>query len=220
MKPIWIKRKHADILVVPVLEDNFVYLVSNGGQAILIDAGEASPVRAALACNGLALRHIFITHKHGDHVFGHRELKEEIIRPDPFAAGSAKTLPAPGHTPDGKMFYFPEDDALFAGDTLINGACGRPSDLSALFQSLEKIKGLPARTLLFGGHDYLVENLEFGLDVEPDNPEIRERLSLYHRDPGAALFVSLEEELQTNVLLRAPDLETFTALRLAKNRFG
>lgn len=221
-----IQRGETEILVVPVLADNVVYLVCREGQAVLIDAGEAAPVREALAENNLVLRHIFITHSHGDHIFGLKELNKMVgtdrraVRGTLGEHARPKEIAAPGHTPDGKMFYFPEAGALFTGDTLINGACGRPSDMQALFQSLEKIKQLPPDTLLFGGHDYLDENLRFGLRVEPDNAAIQARLELYRRDPAAALFVSLEEELKTNALLRAPHLETFTALRLAKNRFG
>ncbi len=219
MKTARIENGACEILAVPVLGDNVVYLVCRAGQAVLIDAGEAAPVREALAENGLTLRQIFITHSHGDHLFGLEELNGEILDADPAAAGPVEIFSAPGHTADGKMFYFPDAAALFTGDTLINGACGRPSDMKALFQSLEKIKTLPAETLIFGGHDYLDENLRFGLSIEPENAAIQTRLEQYRRDPATALFVSLDEELKTNVLLRAESPETFRQLREAKNRF-
>lgn len=215
-------------MAVPVLGDNFDYLVCCNGQAVLIDAGEAAPVYAALAENNLILRHILITHSHGDHTFGLSELRK-LVGTDRRAVHSngafgdsalpVKEMDVPGHTADGKMFYFPEAGALFTGDTLINGACGRAADMQHLFESLQKIKQLPPDTLIFGGHDYLDENLRFGFSIEPDNANIQARLSLYRCDPAAALFVSLEEELKTNVLLRAPDVETFTVLRRAKDRF-
>jgi len=215
-----INRGEAGILAVPVLDDNLVYLVYRSGQAVLIDAGEASPVRGALTEHQLTLRHIFITHTHGDHIFGEGELQREVQSGNPAAVGPVETMDAPGHTSTGKMFYVPDIGALFTGDTLISGACGRASNMDALFYSLQKIKKLPPDTLILGGHNYLEDNLLFGLEQEPDNLDIQWRLEQYRISPASALHVPLEEELKTNVLLRAPDLETFTALRCAKDRFG
>jgi len=62
----------------------------------------------------------------------------------------------PGHTPGGVCFYFPEDTALFTGDTLFAGAIGR-TDLSYsnkkdLWNSLRSILALPEETTIYPGH--------------------------------------------------------------------
>lgn len=205
---------------VPVLTDNFVYLVCCGQDAVLVDAGEAKPVEAVLQKEGLTLRQILLTHRHGDHTAGAERLQDRIQSggrvPEP-----VETLALPGHTRDDRGYYYPSAGVVFTGDCLINGACGRviAGSMQALFESIQRIKQLPDETLVLGGHDYLLGNLQFGLQQEPGNEAIQARMALYNQNPMAALFVTLAEEKRTNVFLRAPDLASFTALRDAKDHF-
>ncbi len=221
MDIVRIQRGSVEILAIPVCRDNLVYLVCQDGQAVLIDAGSAAPVRACLAANHLRLCNILLTHRHADHTAGATALRADIQQQNPSAVGSVEMLSVPGHTANDAAFYFPAAAAVFTGDCLINGACGRIFGGSAteLYESLMRIAQLPVETLVLGGHDYLADNLRFGLSVEPDNDAIRNRLALYQRDPAAALFVSLEEEKKTNPFLRATTAESFAALRKAKDRF-
>jgi glyoxylase-like metal-dependent hydrolase (beta-lactamase superfamily II) len=67
-----------------------------------------------------------------------------------------KVLESPGHTPGGVCYYFPDEAALFTGDTLFAGAIGR-TDLSYsnkkdLWSSLKKILTLPDETVIYPGH--------------------------------------------------------------------
>ena len=62
----------------------------------------------------------------------------------------------PGHTPGSCCFYFPDEGALFTGDTLFKDAVGR-TDLSYssrndLKKSLNKIAKLPEDTIVYPGH--------------------------------------------------------------------
>lgn len=66
------------IFVVRCLRDNFAYLLADGGEAAVIDPGEAAPVRAALAARGLRLTAVWATHHHADHVGGVRELADDF----------------------------------------------------------------------------------------------------------------------------------------------
>lgn len=66
------------IIVVRCLRDNFAYLLVQGDEAVVIDPGEAEPVRAALAARGLRLSAVWATHHHADHVGGVRELAEHF----------------------------------------------------------------------------------------------------------------------------------------------
>lgn len=217
-----INRPPFEILVVPVLQDNLVYLVCRGGRAVLIDAGAADPVRRALKKNKLVLTDILLTHRHADHTAGEREVRSLIDRGEGRVEATVDSLPVPGHTAGDTAWYFPEARALFTGDALINGACGRPIEGSAaqLYESLQRINALPGDTLILGGHDYLDENLRFGLAIDAGNAAIRARLDLYRRDPAAALFVPLDEERRTNVFLQAQSAGEFATLRQAKNRFA
>jgi hydroxyacylglutathione hydrolase len=212
-------RNGIDLFAVPVREDNFVYLVCRNSRALLIDAGEAAPVRLVLDEQQLKLTDILLTHGHADHTAGVTELEPFLCKsaPEPPAY---KTLSVPGHTTGDRAFYFPGARAVFTGDCLINGACGRVFSGTAalLFESLQKIKRLPDDTLVFGGHDYLKDNLRFALAVEPGNAAVQARLDLYRTDPSAALFVTLAEEKESNPFLRVETADAFAELRTAKDR--
>ncbi len=219
--PILLRQTPFRIWAVPVLNDNFVYLVCRGPDAVLVDAGAAQPVEAVLQKEGLTLRQILLTHRHGDHTAGAERLQTRI-QPGGQFPEPVETLALPGHTADDKGYYYPAAGVVFTGDCLINGACGRviAGSMQALFESLQRIKQLPDETLVLGGHDYLMDNLQFGLQQAPGNSAIQARLALYQQTPVAALFATLAEEQRTNVFLQAPDLATFAVLRNAKDHFA
>ena len=220
-----------EVLAVPVLQDNFVYLVCRAGEAVLIDAGEAKPVFQAVEENDLRLQKLLITHTHLDHIGGCRRIQDRLgvqsVSPAvesaefPVLGTVCRSISTPGHMAVHKIYHFPELNVLFAGDTLINGACGRLLGGTAeqLFSSLREICEFPDDTRIFGGHDYLVDNMEFALSVEPDNEAAKARLQLYRTDPSAAIFATLAEEKGTNPFLRVDTVEEFTELRRRKDCF-
>jgi hydroxyacylglutathione hydrolase len=218
-----------EVLAVPVLHDNFVYLIARDGKAVLIDAGEAKPVFKTLEQENLQLLDILITHTHHDHVGGCRAIQDRLgvlstspaVEEQEFKVLGAvcRSISTPGHMAVHKIYHFPELGVLFTGDALINGACGRLLGGTAeqAFNSLQKIKALPDETRIFGGHDYLVDNMEFALSVEPGNADVEARLDLYRRDPAGAIFATLAEEKKTNPFLRVDSVEEFTELRRRKD---
>lgn len=65
-------------------------------------------------------------------------------------------IATPGHSPGSVCFYFPEEKALFSGDTLFEGSVGR-TDLQGgnsieLAHSLKKLSFLPGDTSIYPGH--------------------------------------------------------------------
>jgi hydroxyacylglutathione hydrolase len=97
--------------------------------------------------------------------------------------------------------------ALFSGDTLFNagaGNChngGHPRELYRTF--VDQLARLPDETLLYPGHDYLVNNLRFTLDREPDNVAAQAMLAKYgDQDPANAHITDLAEERRINTFLR------------------
>ena len=73
------------------------------------------------------------------------------------AGFTIRVIHIPGHTPGGCCFYFPEEGALFSGDTLFESSIGRTDfpegSMSALVRSIhEKLFPLPDDTVVYPGH--------------------------------------------------------------------
>ncbi|WP_395028457.1 hydroxyacylglutathione hydrolase [Comamonas odontotermitis] len=138
----------------PAFTDNYIWLLHDGRQALVVDPGQAAPVMEALQALGLHLQSIVVTHHHGDHVGGVAELREatgaavygpareDIPAPyHPLRGGDTlpllghtwQVIDVPGHTAGHIAYYCPlvEGEAplpapvLFCGDTLFSAGCGR-----------------------------------------------------------------------------------------------
>lgn len=71
------------------------------------------------------------------------------------------------------------DRAIFTGDTLFLGGCGRFFEGTAeqMYTALiDKLSNLPDDTKVFCGHEYALQNLRFGLHVEPENVDIASKI--------------------------------------------
>src|SRR4051812_12164378 len=55
---------------VPAFQDNYLWVLCEGRRAAVVDPGDAAPVEAFLAAQGLELAAILATHHHADHVGG------------------------------------------------------------------------------------------------------------------------------------------------------
>jgi hydroxyacylglutathione hydrolase len=248
--------------IIPSGQDNCIYvLADNNRQCVAIDPGQAGPVLAALEKQNLKLTHILLTHHHADHTGGAESLKTkthcQVIGPDSQRiAGldeivqdnqvlnldgfSIRVLATPGHTRTGVCYVLESTAerpaAVFTGDTLFIGGCGRLLDGSApqLYQSLQKLAALPNDTAVYPGHDYTLDNYRFALTVEPENAVVRKRLAeLEEKGTLSAIPSTIGQEKQTNPFLRtqsrsiqttlempaAPDWEIFAELRKRKDFF-
>ncbi len=69
---------------------------------------------------------------------------------------SFKVISAPGHTEGGVMYYCEKEKVIFTGDTIFRGSVGRTDffggSISALMDTLKKIKKLPEDVNVYSGH--------------------------------------------------------------------
>ena len=219
------------IVVIPILNDNFSYLIVKGDKAILLDPGDADPILDYLKRYKIELLQILITHSHSDHTGGCLKLQSElgVLSRSPGVEEEdinilntiCTVMSTPGHTVIHKSFYFPELEVIFTGDALINGACGRLLGGTAeqLFDSLKKISSLPSSVKVFGGHDYLEDNLKFALNEDPSCESIVDRLNVYHKNAADGLFVSIKDEILTNPFMQTNSVDEFAQLRKRKDCF-
>ena len=264
-----------EIIGLPAFTDNYIWLIRNGGQAIVVDPGDAAPVLRHLADTGDQLCAILLTHHHPDHVGGVPALMSVAVgstlpvygpaienistvnhplfggenicvaSPNNRLRAEFEVINIPGHTRGHIAFHsktLVPDGALFCGDTLFGGGCGRlfegtPEQMQA---SLDSIGVLPAPTLVFCGHEYTQANLRFASAVEPNNQTLRvrsEEVALMRKELRPTIPSRIGIELATNPFLRwasaeviaaatqrpgrAPvsHIETFATMREWKNNF-
>ncbi len=234
-----------DIRIVPVLNDNYVYLLHDPetDACAAVDPAVAEPVLRALDSEGWNLTHILCTHHHMDHIGGNLEVKQttgcaivgakadaaripgidiEVSEDDTIAIGnqSARVLEVPGHT-SGHIAYWVEGSAaLFCGDALFSLGCGRlfEGTPEQMWSGLLKLRGLPGGTRVYCGHEYTNSNADFALSIDPDNGALKKRADevLALREAGKPSIPStIEEEKAINPFLRADDPAIQEAVGLA-----
>lgn len=236
-----------NITLIPVLQDNYSYLIEADGMTAIVDPGEPGPIESVLDARNLSPSLVLNTHHHGDHTAGNIRLKEkygaQVVGPEadrnripgmdtgvreggkiPFGTGEIQVLETPGHTSGHVCFYWPEAQALFCGDTLFSMGCGRLFEGTAaqLRESLHKIMMLEDDTRIYCGHEYTLANGAFCLSVEPDNEDIKARMQEVRtmRDKGLpSIPSSLELEKKTNVFLRTDNAGLFAEYRRKKDTF-
>jgi len=187
---------------IPAFEDNYIWLLTHGQNAAVIDPGQAASVTQYLETHGLSLKAILLTHHHYDHIDGARELQEryacpsygpkmreidtltqnegDIINLDAHGLGQWHVITTPGHTLDHLAYFSPSSPPLlFCGDTLFGAGCGKLFEGTAeqMQSSLTKILALPEDTLMYCGHEYTEDNLRFATLAEPDNAAIQQRIA-------------------------------------------
>jgi len=229
---------------IPAFRDNYLWFLSREGCAAVIDPGDAAPVRAALAQRALNLTSILVTHHHADHSGGVAELAGQtgaavyVPSGERIDCGGATpirlrqgdrievlgeafdVLDVPGHTAGHVAYFAPALRALFCGDTLFAGGCGRlfEGTASQMVASLRKLAALPADTRVYCAHEYTLSNLAFAIAAEPGNAALHARLSVCQamRQRGQPTVPStIADELATNPFLRIDQ----PALRAAAERF-
>ncbi|KAL3832036.1 hypothetical protein ACJMK2_023716 [Sinanodonta woodiana] len=265
--PVTFQLPEMKIRLIPALQDNYMYLLidEETKQCAAVDPVEPKKILDAVNEEGVNLTTVLTTHHHWDHAGGNEELvklytggKLEVCGGDDRIGAltrivthgdkiqigklSIQCLFTPCHTL-GHICYFVEAEggeqpAVFTGDTLFIGGCGRffegtPDQMYiALVEILAK---LPGNTRVYCGHEYTVANLKFAAHVEPNNTAIKQKISWAQsqRDKGLPTVPSIiSEELAFNPFMRVGDpavqshanstnpLEVMGFLREEKNTFS
>jgi hydroxyacylglutathione hydrolase len=189
------------------------------GEAAIVDpAYEVDRLLRIAGERGWRLRTVLVTHSHHDHIDGVAAVcaatgacvhvgagEAESVRAAapgaevaPLADGervavgreAVTALATPGHTVAGMSFY--GEGAIFTGDALFVGGCGRTDfpggDARTLYHSLQRIAALPEETRVYPGHDY-----------------------------GATPSSTVGWERATNPYLKCRTVDEFVALRTGKS---
>ncbi len=227
------QHQHFSVHQLPVLRDNYIYLIEahSSDALIVIDPAEAVAVRRACKALGKKLTHIFNTHHHWDHTDGNLQLKQhfdcQIIGAKhdasripgidlkvndldtPKIAGlTIRVIEVPGHTSGHIAFVI--DDALFCGDTLFGAGCGRLFEGTAaqMWSSLCRLTTLDEATKVYCAHEYTMTNLDFASLIDADNPALLQRMqsdALLRQQGLPTIPSSIAMEVATNPFLRPLD---------------
>ncbi len=217
---------------------NYLIACSETGEALAVDPLDHKKCLARAKDRGWTITQILNTHEHGDHTGGNKamiaatgaKLLAHVNAADKIpgmdrglAAGDVvkvgktvelESLDTPGHTMSHVCLLSHTDTpALFCGDTLFNagaGNChngGHPNELYETFAN--QLEKLPDETLVYPGHDYISNNLEFTLDREPDNEDaarLLEKVADQNPDDAMISTLALEKDINTFFRLRSPSV--------------
>lgn len=237
-----------EIVRVPVLSDNYVWLVHDpeSGETLVVDPAVAQPVLDAAAARRWRITQIWNTHWHGDHIGGNagivaatgakvtapaaelakiRDVDRPVREGDVVRLGTheAVVLEVPAHTAGHIAYHFAADGVVFVGDTLFAMGCGRLFEGTAaqMFANMSRLAALPEATRVYCAHEYTLSNGRFAIRVEPDNAALAARLAAVEamRARGEATVpTTIALERATNVFMRAGTVEELARRRTLKDQ--
>ncbi len=242
---------------------NYTYIIEyNDSSCFVLDPWDDKQVNNSLKQMNLNLTTIINTHEHYDHTQGNEALvknhncevwaHENGINKIPCLTRTLKAheeinidnvtirvMDTPGHTYAHLCFLVIENNtqkAVFTGDTLFNAGVGNCSsgDPETLYHSIsEQFHTLEDNVRVYPGHDYLENNLNFTLSLEPENNDAKKWLAKVENvDPGKnPLWTTIGDERTFNTFFRLKnktiksnlgitnnsDKEVFVALRERRN---
>ena len=238
-----------EVVQIPVLSDNYVYLAHDGpsGETAVIDPAVAEPVLAAAAARGWTITQILNTHWHPDHVGGNSAIVAAtgarvtgpraeaeripgigrgVAEGDTVAVGGsvARVFDVGAHTAGHIAYVFDADGVLFPGDTLFALGCGRlfEGTPAQMHTALAKLMALPDATRVYCAHEYTQSNARFAVTVEPGNAALLARVAEIDDRRARGLPTvpfTIADERATNPFTRAASIAEFAGRRAAKDGF-
>nr|XP_039264809.1 hydroxyacylglutathione hydrolase, mitochondrial-like isoform X1 [Styela clava] len=263
--PQTIVKGNMKVKIIPALDDNYMYLITDEKTNITaaVDPVQPDKLMEDAKKDGLEISMVLTTHHHWDHAGGNKEiagkipkltvyggddridaLTNKVEHGSQFKIGSlsVECLLTPCHT-KGHICYFikgkneDEDLAVFTGDTLFVGGCGKffEGEPEQMYNALVKTLGvLPSNTKVYCGHEYTVSNLKYALHVEPENTNTVNKMEWAKEKRKANVPTvpsTIGEEFKFNPFMRVEDecilkyskcssaVEAMGFLRSEKNNF-
>ena len=244
----------------PCLTDNYGFLLHDpaSGETAAIDTPDGAEYPRQADARGWRITQIWNTHWHPDHAGGNAAIVEatgatviapqEVERLSPIdrlvghgdtvtiGAHEARVIDVSGHTNGHIAYHLPADGIAFVGDSVFALGCGRmfEGEPEQFWASLQRIKALPAETVLYCAHEYTQANARFALHADPGNAALQtyaQEIDDKRARGEPTVPTRLDRELATNPFLRADEpalqaqwggedpAQTFAALRAGKDNF-
>eukprot|EP00842_Homolaphlyctis_polyrhiza_P003697 jgi/Hompol1/4328/HPOL_007085-RA len=223
---------------IPLFKDNYGYLLecTKTGATACVDPAEADRFLASVASlrPQANIQTLLTTHHHADHSGGNKAvaaaipgikvvggdadripaITQIVADGDVLQIGSLKVtaLSTPCHTTTHICYLVEGDDgdkAVFTGDTLFVGGCGRFFEGTAAQMHtalIKKLGSLPPATKVYCGHEYTVSNLAFAHSVEPENRDIADKLA-WARSVECTVPSTIAAEHATNPFMRVENAD-------------
>lgn len=232
-----------EINYIKAFSDNYIWVMEEGPDAIVVDPGESKGVLSYLKEKQLNLQAILLTHEHDDHIGGVRSILIDFPKTPVYGPVETDTLAnhivkkGDSFTLLGKAFQvfktaghsnehisFLLEDHLFCGDALFSAGCGRvfTGDYQAQYEALQLFKGLDSDTKVYVGHEYTQTNLRFAHEIDPLNTDISKALdevTELRSNDIPTLPSTIGKENKINLFMQAETVEDFIALRNARDNF-
>ncbi|EMT65202.1 hypothetical protein FOC4_g10011180, partial [Fusarium odoratissimum] len=219
--------------------NNYAYLVvdDKSKDAVIVDPAnppEVAPIlKDAIQAGKINLTAIVNTHHHWDHAGGNKKLLAELGNPkldiiggkdcegvtktpghgETFKLGDItfKGVHTPCHTQDSICFFVEDgkDKAVFTGDTLFIGGCGRffEGNAEEMHEALNKrLAALPDDTVVYPGHEYTKANVKFAASVS-QRDAVQKLHSFAENNKVTTGKFTIGDEKEHNVFMRVEDPE-------------
>ncbi|KAF5650369.1 Las1 [Fusarium tjaetaba] len=204
--------------------NNYAYLVvdDKSKDAVIVDPAnppEVAPIlKEAIKAGKINLTAIVNTHQRQQEadIIGGKDCDGVTKTPghgETFKLGDItfKGVHTPCHTQDSICFFVEDgkDKAVFTGDTLFIGGCGRffEGNAEEMHEALNKrLAALPDDTVIYPGHEYTKANVKFAASVS-QRDAVQKLHSFAENNKVTTGKFTIGDEKQHNVFMRVEDPE-------------